>query len=78
MISELHAVSDAGADGIFFRPGWAPESEQRPVIDPGDPIGVLGGRRSGRWVWHDRGGTAGPFSSPICDGRFGIPAGGNV
>jgi hypothetical protein len=21
---------------------------------------------------------AGPFSSPICDGRFGIPAGGNV
>jgi hypothetical protein len=20
----------------------------------------------------------GPFSSPICDGRFGIPAGGNV
>ena len=22
--------------------------------------------------------TSGPFSSPICDGRFGIPAGGNV
>src|SRR5271166_4059562 len=22
--------------------------------------------------------AAGPFSSPICDGRFGIPAGGNV
>ena len=22
--------------------------------------------------------SAGPFSSPICDGRFGIPAGGNV
>ena len=24
------------------------------------------------------GDRAGPFSSPICDGRFGIPAGGNV
>ena len=22
--------------------------------------------------------SSGPFSSPICDGRFGIPAGGNV
>ena len=22
--------------------------------------------------------VTGPFSSPICDGRFGIPAGGNV
>ena len=27
---------------------------------------------------HARAMEAGPFSSPICDGRFGIPAGGNV
>ena len=27
---------------------------------------------------HGSGLMSGPFSSPICDGRFGIPAGGNV
>ena len=29
-------------------------------------------------AFSDVGRAPGPFSSPICDGRFGIPAGGNV
>ena len=62
LADEYHGTNELECSGLTIS---APTAD---LLTP-DPLGAT----NRETVW-----PSGPFSSPICDGRFGIPAGGNV